>query len=66
MQKESSTIHAALEECRAYEQITAHIAHQRIDLDLDDGVKVNYAKFQGVEVPKNGNGVEKMDFLGRI
>ena len=28
----------------------AHIADKRIEIDLDDGVKVNYAKFQGVEV----------------
>lgn len=28
----------------------AHIAKQRIEIDLDDGVKVNYEKFQGVEV----------------
>jgi hypothetical protein len=24
------------------------MANQRIEIDLDDGVKVNYAKFQGV------------------
>jgi hypothetical protein len=35
-------------------------------LDLDDGVKVNYAKFQGVEVPKDDGKVEKMELLGRI
>jgi len=29
-------------------------------------MKVNYAKFQGVEVPKDGSGVEKMDLLGKI
>jgi len=29
-------------------------------------VKVNYAKFQDVEAPKDGGGVEMMDLLGRI
>jgi len=66
LQKEASTIQVAFDECRSYDQIIAYIAHQQIDLDLDDGVKVNYAKFQGVEVPKDGGGVEKMDLLGRI
>ena len=66
LQKEATTIQTAIDECRFYDQIIAHIAHHQIDLDLDDGVKVNYAKFQGVEVPKDGGGVEMMDLLGRI
>ena len=66
LQKEANAIQAALDECRNYDQIMAHIAHQRIELNLDDGVKVNYAKFQGVEVPKDDGGIEKMDLLGRI
>jgi len=37
------------------------------ELDLDDGVKVNYEKFQGVEVPRDdGKGSVKMDLLGKI
>jgi hypothetical protein len=32
----------------AFEQRLHHLADQRIDLDLDDGVKVNYAKLQDV------------------
>ncbi|MFJ5762758.1 BREX-1 system adenine-specific DNA-methyltransferase PglX [Neobacillus sp. NPDC093182] len=39
-------------ECREYDQVIAHVANQRISIDLDDGVKVNYMKFQGVEVPQ--------------
>ena len=27
--------------------------YQQIELDLDDGVKVNYENFQGVDVPKD-------------
>ena len=41
-----------MQECLAYDQVIAHVANQRIKIDLDDGVKVNYAKFQGVEVPQ--------------
>lgn len=39
-------------ECTEYDQAMNHMASQRIDIDLDDGVKVNYEKFQGVEVPR--------------
>ena len=39
-------------ECQGFDQIVAHMAFQQIDLDLDDGVKVNYDKFQGVSVPQ--------------
>ncbi|MDR2570869.1 MAG: hypothetical protein LBD23_11345, partial [Oscillospiraceae bacterium] len=53
-------------ECAAYDQVVSHIAHQQIDLDLDDGVKVNYEKFQGVKVPIDGGKSVTMDLLGRI
>lgn len=50
-----------------YDQIIEHIARQQIDLDLDDGVKVNYQKFQNIEVtddtsnkPKKQNVFEKI------
>ena len=55
-----------IDECRIYDQVLAHIAHQQIELDLDDGVKANYAKFQGVEVPKDDGKFEKMDLLAKI
>ena len=35
-------------ECKEYDEELAHIANQQIKLDLDDGVKVNYAKLQDV------------------
>ncbi len=34
-----------LEELRAFDEELRHFADQRIPLDLDDGVKVNYGKF---------------------
>jgi len=64
--KAAGVLQSQLDECRAYDQVLAHIAHQQIALDLDDGVKVNYAKFQGVEVPRDGGRVGKMDLLWRI
>jgi len=35
-----------LKECREYDEKLAHLALSRIELDLDDGVKVNYRKLQ--------------------
>lgn len=60
-------IQKQLVECVAYDQVIAHVAHQRISIDLDDGVKVNYQKFQGVEVPQ-GEGKKdlKADLLFKV
>lgn len=33
-------------ECRDYDEMIAHLALSRIELDLDDGVKVNFEKIQ--------------------
>ena len=63
--KELDALQAKIDECRIYDQVVSHIAHQQIDLDLDDGMKVNYAKFQGVVVPKDDGKTETMDLLGR-
>lgn len=60
-------IQKQLVECVAYDQVIAHVANQRIGIDLDDGVKVNYQKFQGVEVPQ-GDGKKdlKADLLFKV
>ena len=42
------TLKAQSEEIHAYEEKIHHLADQMISIDLDDGVKVNYAKFQDV------------------
>lgn len=55
-----------LAETRLYDQAIAHIALQRIRLDLDDGVAVNYAKFQGVEVSSEGKKTITIDLLAKI
>lgn len=64
--KEIEALQSKIAECRSYDQVMAHIAHQQIQLDLDDGVKVNYAKFQGVEIPLDNGKTIKMDLLGKI
>jgi type II restriction/modification system DNA methylase subunit YeeA len=50
--KNKEQILKQMEECLQYDQVIAHVANRRIQIDLDDGVKVNYAKFQGVEIPQ--------------
>lgn len=34
-------------ECRDYNEVLKELANQEITFDLDDGVTVNYAKFEG-------------------
>ena len=55
-----------LAETQIYDQAIAHIALQRIPIDLDDGVKVNYAKFQDVEVSSEGKKSVKVNLLAKI
>jgi type II restriction/modification system DNA methylase subunit YeeA len=48
LNKQLSRLRAQAEELRLYEEKIHHLADQMIRIDLDDGVKVNYAKFQEV------------------
>lgn len=41
-------LNAKLQEIKEYDEKIAHIANQRISIDLDDGVKVNYEKFKDI------------------
>jgi hypothetical protein len=53
--KEADKITKVLKECQAWEQdALLPLAQQRIELDLDDGVKVNYLKLQDVLAPIPG------------
>ena len=55
-----------LAEMKIYDEAIAHIANKRIRIDLDDGVKVNYEKFQGVEVAQEGKKALKVDLLAKL
>jgi len=47
--KEADKLRKALKECQDWErEVVLPLAQQRIDLDLDDGVKANYQKFPGL------------------
>jgi hypothetical protein len=45
LQKEQETLRKQHTELQAFDEQLRHYADQRISLDLDDGVKVNYGKF---------------------
>lgn len=55
-----------LNEMRTYYQALSHLAIQKIEIDLDDGVKHNYQLFQGVEVIVDGGKRQKVDLLAKI
>ena len=48
LSKQLKKLQEQAEEIRVYEEKIHHLADQMIKIDLDDGVKVNYAKFQDV------------------
>ena len=64
--KEKNKLEKQLQETREYDEALAHIANQNIELDLDDGVKMNYDKFQSVEVTKEGQKNKKIKLLKNI
>lgn len=43
--KEKERVQKQIAECIDYDSVVAHVANQKISIDLDDGVKVNYSKF---------------------
>ncbi len=58
--KRKEKLQKQLKETQEYDAKLAHIALSRIDIDLDDGVKVNYEK---VQTGKDG---KKMQILAKI
>ena len=64
--KKRDRISKQIEECREYDQVVAYLANEKISIDLDDGVKVNYAKFQNVEIINSKDKKVKMNLLAKI
>ena len=52
--KEIERLEDMLKDCRKYETTLFALATQKITIDLDDGVKVNYQKFKEVLLPIKG------------
>ena len=64
--KDKNKLIQQLDEIKEYDEALAHIAHQQIEIDLDDGVKVNYDKFQKVEIAIGGQKTKKINLLKKI
>ena len=65
--KKKTKLIKQLDEIKVYDLALAHVANQRIEIDLDDGVKVNYSKFQNIEiVDPNTNNTRKINLLKKI
>lgn len=46
--KELKSLEKKIDELKAYDELLHHMADMQIEIDLDDGVKVNYEKFEGL------------------
>lgn len=63
LEKERTKLAAKYDEAIEYGQVLDHMANKYIPIDLDDGVKVNYEKFQGVELVSDSGTKVKKDLL---
>lgn len=63
LERQKKIINLKYKEIIEYGQVLDHMANQYIKLDLDDGVKVNYAKFQGIEIITDSGNKVKKDLL---
>ncbi len=60
LEKERQKLVATYNEAIEYGQLLDHMANQYVELNFDDGVKVNYEKFQNIEmVTDSGNRIKK-------
>lgn len=55
-----------LAESKAYYQALSHVALQRKEIDLNDGIKTNYAIFQKIIVSEEGTKKQTIDLLAKI
>ncbi|ANK64453.1 hypothetical protein AYR54_03895 [Loigolactobacillus backii] len=66
-EKQRANYQRQLTELRQYETVVQYMANRELVLDLDDGVKVNYAKFQNIEVPsEDGTKTQKLNVLTKV
>lgn len=63
LEKSRQNLAAAYNEAIEYGQVLDHMANKYISIDLDDGVKENYAKFQGIQIVTDSGTKVKKDLL---
>jgi type II restriction/modification system DNA methylase subunit YeeA len=64
--KRSDAIKRQIEELNEYDEIVSHIANEKIAISLDEGIKKNYDRFQGVKIIKLNGKETKMNLLYKI
>ena len=64
--RQKENLQKKVAEIMKYDPVLAHIAHRRLILDLDDGVAVNYSKFQNVTVKQDGKNAVRANLLTKI
>jgi len=64
--KDKSKYIKQLDEIKLYDEALRHMATQNIEIDLDDGVKDNYKKFQKIEISIEGEKPKKINLLKNI
>ncbi|MFD0896403.1 BREX-1 system adenine-specific DNA-methyltransferase PglX [Loigolactobacillus binensis] len=66
-EKQRANYQRQLTELRQYETVVQYMANRELVLDLDDGVKINYAKFQNIEVPsEDGTKTQRLNILTKV
>ena len=58
--KRKEKLQKQIKECQEYDEKVGHLALSRIEMDLDDGVKVNYEKVQTAKDGKKYQVLAKM------
>ncbi|MBU5317589.1 BREX-1 system adenine-specific DNA-methyltransferase PglX [Clostridium bornimense] len=64
--KKIDRITKQIEECKEYDKVVSYLANEKIVIDLDDGVKINYAKFQGIKVINSKGKEVSMNLFAKI
>lgn len=64
--KQRDKLKKQLNELEEFDTVVAYFADEHVPLNLDEGIKVNYDKFQAVKVTNNKGKEVKMNLLGKI
>ncbi|MEG1254458.1 BREX-1 system adenine-specific DNA-methyltransferase PglX [Clostridium sp.] len=64
--KKSDRIKTQIEELIKYDQVVSHMANEKISLNIDNGIKENYDKFQNVKILNAAGKEGKMNLLFKI
>ena len=64
--KKTYRIYNQIEELKKYNNIAAYVDGKKIIINLDDGIRHNYEKFQGINMVDSKGQEVKMNLLCKI